>query len=164
VKTAGLALSLILMLAPTLARAGIREERPNQLALEVAGRSPGLGVGIGYERWLNDWIGLGAGLSIAMTCGECIGSQVTWFHLPVWASVNLPLSENHGINVAAGLTFPLANGSEDKVIPAVSVGYQLLAGRFVLRPAVILYAPKLYRSAPSNDPLLFFGLQIGLIF
>ncbi len=147
---------------PEMATAGLREEQPNQVTIEVAGRSPSLGAGLAYEHWFNDFVGVGAGLSAGLTCIECSSSQASFLYVPVYVSLAVPLGRNHGVSLSAGATFPLGAKERDRVVPSLGAGYQLLAGGFVLRPSfLLLFGPRYGDSGRQTDVMPWFGLQVG---
>jgi hypothetical protein len=156
---------------PVLTAAGSREQLPNQITAEVGGRMPLLGID--YERWFNEFFGVGVGLG-GVPCIECnIGSNGAYggyivFTVPLYAVVNVPFAKNHGLSLSAGATLALpGHGQSNDVIPSVGVGYQLfLAKGFVLRPSLLLLFGDNFGGGKHVPSRLMFweGLLIGWAF
>jgi hypothetical protein len=160
-----LAVIWIFVTWPARSAAGIRDEQPNQIVLELGGRMPLIGVD--YERWMSDFFGLGIGIGgfPCIECGSANGDGYLVATFPLYLCINLPLAENHGISLSTGATlgFP-GHGQSAFAISWVAAGYQLLSdGGFVLRPSVLLF---FNTQSEGHIPLAWawVGLQIGTSF
>ena len=162
-----IACTLIVEASASPARAGLRAQLPNQIALEVGGRMPFLGIE--YERWLGDHVGFGVGLG-GVPCVECETPQggkdgYLVLTIPLYAVVNVPLGEHHGLGLSAGATLaPPGPGEATTVLPSLGIGYQLLleAG-FTLRASYLL----LFNASSTTDgkrPIPWAGVQLGWAF
>lgn len=122
-----------LILLPLVSRAeGIRETRPNLVFGEIGGKA--ILFSAGYERYLNNRIGLGVG---AVGWGA-EGGGVGLF--PVYAAVH-PIGDVHSMYLSAGVTYfaGAANWDEGWVewVGTVSAGYQYQSeGGFFVRPTM----------------------------
>jgi len=160
----------LLTTSPLAFAASSRESLPNQVAVEVGGRTPFLGIG--YERWLNDVIGIGAGVG-GFPCVECsIGNSGAYggyfvVSFPVYFAVNVPVTQSQGVILSAGATLAVpGHGQESELTPSLGAGYDLLlGGGFVLRPSLLLlfhpYADPGDRRIPAQ---LWAGLHVGWAF
>ncbi len=158
--------ALALLASPAAVVAGANTERPNVVALEAGGR--GLLFSVQYERWLNDWVSLGGGLS-GFPCVECTvdGGFRGYLMLlvPTWASLAVPLGDVHSLVLSAGATvgLPLASGGRSFAYPNIGLAYQLhLHGGFVLRPGFLLILVFPENGTAYIQP--WGGLQVGFSF
>ncbi len=156
--------------APAIAGASGLERPPNQLALEVGGRMPFLGLE--YERWMSGVFGVGAGVG-GVPCVECsIGNSGGYggylvLTIPLYAIVNIPVADSQAVSLSGGATLAHpGHGQPDEVFPSLGAGYELrFTSGFVLRPSLLLflypYADPGARRVPAQ---LWAGLQVGWAF
>ena len=123
-----LCLSAIILLAPLAARGlDVREQRPNLIGAELAGR--GLYYTINYERYLSNRVGIGAA-AMAVWWSSDRGVYVPLYvsFIPVGNIHSLYLSAGVGIWVGESIWTDVAiwGNSDVEVLvwPTITIGYQ----------------------------------------
>lgn len=152
--SAAVLFTIVLLLLPiAVLGEGVREQRPNIVGGELAGRAPILTVN--YERYFNNKFGIGAGILAAANSDGFFG------FLPLYLSLN-PVGDTKSLYLSVGVN--LIGGGENLedvessslFIFGVGFQYQSLGG-FMVRPA-------LYGLVPSDDQdefLVLPGVSLG---
>lgn len=151
--------AMVLLLASTLfapvsiATAGVRDDHPNLIGGELAGR--GFLLTFNYERFLTNHFGLGGGI-MAVGTGEGVVAI-----LPLYASY-VP-GDVHSVYLAAGGALVGGGGSyhdyESTWVMQGSIGYQFQSpGGFFVRPFFTLNQAT---SGSGGGHLVWPGLTIG---
>jgi hypothetical protein len=163
-----LSFAAMVVLAPSGARGtGIRERHPNLISGELGGRS--LLLGAGYERYLTNRIGVGAGVGFCpiIDIFGSGGDKEIWT-FPIYLSF-LPFGEVHSLYSSAGLAY--VHGDDEAGLAAtLSCGYQLQSEHgFCLRLMVNGYmgSADLMRDVVGGQRRTGFaipGLAIGVAF
>ncbi len=130
-----LCVAAIVVLAPPGVRGGgVRETHPNLIGGELGGK--GIIYSIGYERYLRNRVGLGAGMMGFGTSDGGLGL------FPLYLSV-IPVGDVHSMYLSAGAT--LASGFDNwnelhsLWLGTVTAGYQYQSvGGFFVRPTLNL--------------------------
>lgn len=143
-----------LLVLPSVAMSGVRDERRNLIGGELMGR--GLLLTLNYERFVSNEIGLGFGVMAIKTSGEGI------VMLPLYISA-LP-GDRHSPYLSAGVTLLGGGGDvqswEDTWLMHVSFGYQYQsAGGFFVRPFFGYMRP--VERGRGDEYLIWPGLTIG---
>ena len=149
-----LATAVSLCVLPLSAASGVRDERPNLIGGELAGR--GIALTLNYERYLTNQFGLGAGIFAIQSGGSGI------VILPVYAS--LVPGDSHSPYFSAGATLLSGGGDlndwESTWVLSVSFGYQYQSsGGFFVRPFFTYLRP--FDTGAGDGSLLWPGLSIG---
>jgi hypothetical protein len=139
---------------PSVATAGVRDDRPNLVGGELGGR--GVLFTLNYERFLTNDFGLGVGLMAIKTSGE--GLTV----VPLYASF-VP-GNTHSPYLSAGATLLAGGGDvqdwESTWLITLSAGYQYQSsGGFFVRPFFAYLRPT--EQGSGDDYLVWPGLTIG---
>lgn len=143
-----------LLAAPSVASAGIRDERPNLIGGEILGR--GVAVTANYERFVTNQFGLGAGV---MAFGASGGGVSI---IPLYFSY-VPL-DAHSPYVSVGGTILAGGGDlndwESTWLTHVTVGYQYTsAGGFFLRPFFTYLRPS--QRGGGDEYMIWPGVTVG---
>lgn len=129
--------------------AQVRAENPNLLGGEVLGR--GLLFTANYERYLNNEVGIGAGLMLLDDLGPSV------IVVPVY--ISLLSGDAHALYTSAGAAFVGGDGEPDSgVIAELAIGYQYQSYEgFLIRPLAML-------AIGSEGPGFWPGITIGMSF
>jgi hypothetical protein len=144
----------VLLVLPSVVIAGVRDDHPNLVGGELAGR--GVAFTLNYERYFSNNFGLGAGLMAIKVSGA--GVTV----LPLYASY-LP-GNVHSPYLSVGATLLAGGGDlkdwESTWVVSASAGYQYNSpGGFFVRPFFTYLRPT--EHASGDDYLIWPGLTIG---
>jgi hypothetical protein len=143
-----------LLVLPSLAIAGVRDDRPNSVGGELGGR--GVAFTLNYEHYFSNEFGLGAGLMAIKVSGG--GVTV----MPLYASF-VP-GNVHSPYFSVGATLLAGGGDlqdwESTWLVDASIGYQYTSpGGFFVRPFFTYLRPT--DKGSGDDYLIWPGLTIG---
>jgi hypothetical protein len=149
-----LAAALTLFALPSTANSSVRDERPNLIGGEIAGR--GLLFTLNYERFLSNQVGLGVGLMAIKTSGGGITMA------PLYLSF-VP-GNTHSPYFSIGATLLAGGGDfqdwESTWVAHVTFGYQYQSSSgFFVRPFFTYLRPT--ESGAGDEYLIWPGLTIG---